>query len=115
MGSVGVGEGFNQLRSEDQLLKYDQLSRLALCPQPQDADSSDTEMASLRESLCSLTVSSEISDPSSSRQEVLAAIGKVGNSSSECSTSGRSEDADDHYVEPLLRENADRFTMHPIR
>ena len=115
MGSVGVAEAFNQLSAKDQLLKYDQLSRLALSPQPQDADSSDTEMASFRDSLCSLTVSSEISDPSSSRQEVLAAVGKVGTSSSECSTSGRSEDADDRYVEPLLRENADRFTMHPIR
>lgn len=31
---------------------------------------------------------------------------------SECSTSGRD---DDQSHEPLLREYADRFTMHPIR
>lgn len=33
---------------------------------------------------------------------------------SECSTSGRCE-PDDQAHEPLLREYADRFTMHPIR
>lgn len=79
------------------------------------AEGSDGESGSLRDVLSAMTVSSETSDLASSRTDRLAASAKDDHGSWECSTSGRSEPDEDRVAEPLLRENAARFTMHPIR
>ena len=79
------------------------------------SDLSDHIIATQMDPFRALTVNCVSSEPSSSDQERTGKAAQRGADGSECSHSGRS--AEDFYVshEPLLREHADRFTMHPIR
>lgn len=78
-------------------------------------EEADVDTGSIRDVFSALTVSSEASDLPSGSVDRMAASAKDDRSSSECSSSGRSGSLEDSFIEPLLRENADRFTMHPIR
>ena len=79
------------------------------------SDSSEHIIATQMDPFRALTVDCVSSEPSSSDQERTGKAAQRGADSSECSHSGRS--VEDYYAthEPLLREHADRFTMHPIR
>ena len=77
------------------------------------SDSSDHIVATQLDPFGTLTLHCNSSEPSSSDQERSGKAAQRGPDGSECSHTGRSDEFS--YTEPLLREHADRFTMHPIR
>lgn len=79
------------------------------------SDSSDRIVATQMDPFRTLTLTCNSSELSSSDQERTGKAAQRGPDGSECSHSGRSEDYFSTPLEPLLREHADRFTMHPIR
>lgn len=77
--------------------------------------SSDHIIATQLDPFRVLTLHCNSSEPSSSEQERTGKAAQRGPDGSECSNSGRSDDLMGSITEPILKEHADRFTMHPIR